>query len=251
MRLEVGTRSLPDTPRASSERSRDADPRLSLQINKENVNRAGYLCEYSSLPPSPTKGYSKKSRKKESCLKENDENKSPRSHYYAREIVKQVKENIHRREKKFLVEDHRKQFLKSPKPQVLPKHPQPKSATSVLRARDQNVEITKPTKIVASSCKKASTEKFTDRIKKKPPLSEAATRSDSTLGRLTLPLPSQSSSPNLVASLSQKHGLSRENIKRSYNVATLVSREDYLPASAFSAEEQQGVSCNFLFLFFH
>ncbi|ONK72686.1 uncharacterized protein A4U43_C04F22030 [Asparagus officinalis] len=232
-----------DTPRASSERSRDADPRLSLQINKENVNRAGCLCEYSSLPPSPTKGYSNKPRKKEGCLKENDENRSPRSHHYARGIVKQqVKENTQRGEKTFLVEDDRNRFLKSPKPQVLPKHPQPKPATtSVLRVRDQNVETTKPTKIVAGSCKKASTEKFTDRIKKNPPLSEAATRSDSTLlSRLTLPLPSQSSSPNLAASSSQKHGLSRENMKRSYDAATSVSREDYLPASAFSAEEQRG-----------
>lgn len=101
-RYEVGSRSLPDTPRVSSSRSWDSDPRLSLQLNKENTNRDmrefSHLCEVSadcSLPPSPLASMAK-SRKKDLGRRQN-ENKSPRSNHYAREIVKQVKESINSR----------------------------------------------------------------------------------------------------------------------------------------------------------
>ncbi|KAG1362454.1 hypothetical protein COCNU_10G006730 [Cocos nucifera] len=87
------------TPRMSSSRSWDSDPRFSLQLNKENTNRAmqefGHLSEVSgdsSLPPSPLPSMVK-SRKKDLGRHQN-ENKSPRSNYCAREIVKQVKESI-------------------------------------------------------------------------------------------------------------------------------------------------------------
>ncbi|XP_019709193.1 uncharacterized protein [Elaeis guineensis] len=95
-RDEMGSRSLPDTPRVSSARSWDSDPRFSLQLNKENTNRAmqefGHLCEVSgdsSLPPSPLP-----SMRKKDLGRHQNENKSPRSNYCAREIVKQVKESI-------------------------------------------------------------------------------------------------------------------------------------------------------------
>ncbi|XP_078166550.1 uncharacterized protein LOC144561466 isoform X2 [Carex rostrata] len=93
---DVGTRSLPDTPRASSDRSWDVDARLSLQIHRENPNsNISNSChsnvpvgEY-SLPPSPTH-YTMKPRRKYQ-----DENRSPRSRdYAAKEIVKQMKESI-------------------------------------------------------------------------------------------------------------------------------------------------------------
>ncbi|XP_043705418.1 uncharacterized protein LOC122655274 [Telopea speciosissima] len=94
VRYEVitGSRSLPDTPRISTaRRSADADPRLSLQINKENLmNLPEEITSRNSFSYSP---YSTKSRKKE--WRNGDENRSP-SHY-ARQIVKQVKDSVGRR----------------------------------------------------------------------------------------------------------------------------------------------------------
>ncbi|KAJ4759913.1 LOW protein: M-phase inducer phosphatase-like protein [Rhynchospora pubera] len=91
---DVGSQSLPDTPRASCTRSYDADARLSLQIHRENSNSSSNsshskvpVGEY-SLPPSPTH-YTMKHRRKYQ-----DENRSPRSREYAKEIVKQMKESI-------------------------------------------------------------------------------------------------------------------------------------------------------------
>ncbi|XP_028756342.1 uncharacterized protein LOC114715650 [Neltuma alba] len=75
------SRSLPETPRISSARRSDADPRLSLQINKENLG----LGEESELPRF---SFSKRKFEEQSC-------RSP-SHY-ARQIVKQVKESVSRR----------------------------------------------------------------------------------------------------------------------------------------------------------
>lgn len=81
-----GTRSLPETPRISSERRSDVDHRLSLQIPKEN-NVASEEIEFSSYLTA------KIARKRE--FRVDDENRSPG--HYARQIVKQVKESIHRR----------------------------------------------------------------------------------------------------------------------------------------------------------
>ncbi|KAK6936385.1 protein of unknown function DUF4378 [Dillenia turbinata] len=79
----IGTRSLPETPRISLSRKSDADPRLSLQINKDNMD-AGEEFELSTLR-----------MLKKSELKCSDENRSPGN--YARQIVKQVKESVSRR----------------------------------------------------------------------------------------------------------------------------------------------------------
>jgi Domain of unknown function (DUF4378)/DUF761-associated sequence motif len=91
---DVGCRSLPDTPRVSSAYSWDIDARHSLQIHRENSNSNTNSShsnvpfgEY-SLPPSPTH-YPMKPRRKYQ-----NENKSPRSREYAKEIVKQMKESI-------------------------------------------------------------------------------------------------------------------------------------------------------------
>nr|XP_010909856.1 uncharacterized protein LOC105035843 isoform X2 [Elaeis guineensis] len=100
-RYEMRSRSLPDTPRVSSARSWDSDPRLSLQLNKESTNKAmqefSYLCEVSgdySLPPSRSPSPCMAKSRKKDFGRHQDENRSPRSHYYGREIVKQVKESI-------------------------------------------------------------------------------------------------------------------------------------------------------------
>nr|CAD1843563.1 unnamed protein product [Ananas comosus var. bracteatus] len=101
-------RSLPDTPRASSARPWEVDPkRHSLQesssSNNNNNNKAGiqhefpYLCEAAGdylAPPHSPSVYAAKSKKKELRKHFQDENRSPRGQHYAREIVKQVKETI-------------------------------------------------------------------------------------------------------------------------------------------------------------
>ncbi|XWS61079.1 hypothetical protein CRYUN_Cryun07bG0095000 [Craigia yunnanensis] len=80
-----GTRSLPETPRISSARRSDVDHhhRLSLQINKENMSASEELV------------ISRLSSLKRKELKHEDENRSPG--HYARQIVKQVKENVSRK----------------------------------------------------------------------------------------------------------------------------------------------------------
>ncbi|XP_042503662.1 uncharacterized protein LOC122080857 [Macadamia integrifolia] len=91
----TGSRSLPDTPRISSARSSaDADPRLSLQINKENLMLLPEELQILSRNSFSYSPYSTKSRKKEWRQGEN-ENKSPS--YSARHIVKQVKDSVGRR----------------------------------------------------------------------------------------------------------------------------------------------------------
>ncbi|XP_030532878.1 uncharacterized protein LOC115742620 [Rhodamnia argentea] len=82
--VNVGTRSLPETPRMSSaRRSVDADRRLSLQISKENLVSSEEL-EFSRFTTL---------RRKE--FKSDDANRSPS--YYARHIVMQVKESVGRK----------------------------------------------------------------------------------------------------------------------------------------------------------
>ncbi|KAK4283114.1 hypothetical protein QN277_000105 [Acacia crassicarpa] len=77
----AASRSLPETPRISSARRSDADRRLSLQINKENLG----LGEELELPRF---SFSKRKFEEQSC-------RSP-SHY-ARQIVKQVRESVSRK----------------------------------------------------------------------------------------------------------------------------------------------------------
>ncbi|KAK7380219.1 hypothetical protein VNO78_32724 [Psophocarpus tetragonolobus] len=79
----AATRSLPETPRISSARRSDVDyhHRLSLQINKENMN----LGEDLELP--------RLSFSKKKC----DENSGRSPSHYARQIVKQVKESVSRK----------------------------------------------------------------------------------------------------------------------------------------------------------
>ncbi|PIN05613.1 hypothetical protein CDL12_21847 [Handroanthus impetiginosus] len=82
--ISIGTRSLPETPRISSARRSDVEyqtHRLSLQMNKENINE-----EFAE------KMVVRRGRFK---LQQQDENRSPG--HYAKQIVKQVKESVSRR----------------------------------------------------------------------------------------------------------------------------------------------------------
>ncbi|CAL9109360.1 unnamed protein product [Musa textilis] len=93
----VGSRSLPETPRVSSTWSREVEARLSLQLNRENTHKAVHGFGYSSEDyPLPSSASAARSRKKDHG-RHHDENKSPRSLYHAREIVKQVKESFNNR----------------------------------------------------------------------------------------------------------------------------------------------------------
>ncbi|XP_009413745.2 uncharacterized protein LOC103994986 [Musa acuminata AAA Group] len=93
----VGSRSLPETPRVSSTWSRDVEARLSLQLNEENTRKAVHGFGYSSADyPLPSSASAARSRKKDRG-RHHDENKSPKSLYRAREIVKQAKESFNNR----------------------------------------------------------------------------------------------------------------------------------------------------------
>ncbi|KAL2540114.1 hypothetical protein Adt_01092 [Abeliophyllum distichum] len=77
--FNYGARSLPETPRISSARRSDVEHRLSLQINKEN------FCEEIEFQKMGTRREFRKE----------DENRNPGQ--YARQIVKQIKENVTRK----------------------------------------------------------------------------------------------------------------------------------------------------------
>lgn len=257
---EVGSRSLPDTPRVSSARSWDSDPRLSLQLNKENTNRAiqefGHLCEVSgdcSLPPSPLPSMAK-SRKKDLGRNQN-ENKSPRSNYHAREIVKQVKESISSRKggsrDEIEVRSGQKascspsnypppscsspprvRFLEparsKPVKDIIPSSQQPQRFT---RPRSPPPSLPSSNSFIAkgnvepmavkrspSKSKKGSYEGFTGRIKKLHPATETAARPDSL------------SSPSQPPSVLQKH-LSEKKCSSIPSFATVKRKEASPPPS--------------------
>lgn len=97
-RYESGIRSLPDTPRISSARRSDAGPRLSLQLNKENVeipdlNFYSRSVSKDGFAASSSFCTSRKLKTRDGRFYE--ESRSPSTH--AREIVKQVKEGVSRR----------------------------------------------------------------------------------------------------------------------------------------------------------
>ncbi|KAG9452116.1 hypothetical protein H6P81_005020 [Aristolochia fimbriata] len=97
-RYESGSRSLPDTPRMSSaRRSTDVDPRYSLQLNKENntCNEAAAASYSSPFSTRRLSGSGKIRRDMKLMMAKpqlEDGKISPSK--YAREIVRQVKENV-------------------------------------------------------------------------------------------------------------------------------------------------------------
>ncbi|URD79373.1 hypothetical protein MUK42_18681 [Musa troglodytarum] len=200
--VDAGSRSLPETPRASSGRYCDVDPRFSLQFNNENTNKVvqeiGHLRDFSG---------------------HQDENKNRSSHHNAREFTKQVKESISIRKgggdgsgrgrgrrhsgedeskskskrtrpagKKLSMEDPpsprsspqtRKLEIASgtKKPIMLPRKPLQLQATDRLppsRTYRDHGEA-KALKKVLDKCKKADNERFTERIRK-PAQSPTTTR---------------------------------------------------------------------------
>ncbi|XP_068651248.1 uncharacterized protein [Aristolochia californica] len=97
-RYESGSRSLPDTPRISMTRRSDVDSRLSLQHNKENTDVPEFnYRRVSREAPSSSSPFSlrRSGSRRDAKLKPYEESKSPSK--YAREIVKQAKENVSRR----------------------------------------------------------------------------------------------------------------------------------------------------------
>ncbi|RWV95939.1 hypothetical protein GW17_00041390 [Ensete ventricosum] len=96
---DAGSRSLPETPRVSSATSCDVDPRFSLQLNKSTRKAmkeelSYFLKVIGNHLPSPPSAYSATRSRKKDFVWHQDENRIPRSHRYAREIVEQVKESI-------------------------------------------------------------------------------------------------------------------------------------------------------------
>ncbi|KAM3382143.1 hypothetical protein P3S68_007716 [Capsicum galapagoense] len=95
--ITAGTLSLPDTPRISLARRSDVDHhhhRLSLQINKENMVDVFEFSDSSSTGGSRRKTSSWKRR---SFHQDENENQTRSPGYYARQIVKQVKESVSRK----------------------------------------------------------------------------------------------------------------------------------------------------------
>ncbi|KAL3524217.1 hypothetical protein ACH5RR_017051 [Cinchona calisaya] len=82
--ISTGTLSLPETPRISLARRSDAEHRLSLQISKENIGEEFDFSAYKAK---------KLARRISEESKREDENIRRGGQYYARQIVKQVKES--------------------------------------------------------------------------------------------------------------------------------------------------------------
>lgn len=189
-----GSLSLPDTPRASSERARDAEPRFSLQFNREDSSygmqelgsclREPYRDCSSSLHPS-------KSSKKYSFT---DENAFPRNENLARERVIQMRRNIHKRERSFGSNENvlpsrrnipieskyvkKNSYMKqlktltvlkppptfsSPKPVLSkPKEEVPKPSLKLLKPKAAEARALK---MEPGKCRKPEYERFTEKIK--------------------------------------------------------------------------------------
>ena len=208
----TGTCSLPETPRISSARRSDVDHhhRLSLQINKENLNHSEDL-EFSRF------SYL---RRKELRPDQDENNRSPSQ--YARQIVNQMKEKVSRkvglditntinnRDSQFkskksskgfnkIVEESSpsKQYHSSSTPSCSPRlrifEPKTKpSTTPPPSTKDKALHSSKPLSLQSSplnvkpkpqplqhqgqksiqKCKKSSTERFGQRLKKPPQTSD-------------------------------------------------------------------------------
>ncbi|OAY74657.1 hypothetical protein ACMD2_02376 [Ananas comosus] len=204
-------RSLPDTPRASSARPWEVDPkRHSLQesssSNNNNNNKAGiqhefpYLCEAAGdnlAPPHSPSVYAAKSKKKELRKHFQDENRSPRGQHYAREIVKQVKETIisqRRAVSEEVLAKSKRTFRPMAEkraapddmpPPPFPAPPPPSSVSSPAihpQKRRGHVEA----KAMAAK-RESYNARFTERIKKPPPPPRYRLQGDGALLLLTTP----------------------------------------------------------------
>lgn len=189
-----GTRSLPETPRITfARRSGDSDPRLSIQsnscINKENVNlnvrgnlsasamqelKTAFL-DYSSSSYSPSLVLPTKAEKEEfDCRKKarhmvGEQTNSPSR--YAKEIVRQMKDSVvsRRIEKGRSTASRQNQTppstLCSPRaiqvPEVSERKPTPSTS------KNQTTPKPKP----SPKCKKVSSDRFNERLKKPPVVS--------------------------------------------------------------------------------
>ncbi|XP_055828804.1 uncharacterized protein LOC129896852 [Solanum dulcamara] len=102
--ITTGTLSLPETPRISLARRSDVDHhhqqqhqhhhRLSLQINKENM---GDAFEFSDSSSAASVGRKMSRSNRRGFYQQENENQTRSPGYYARQIVKQVKESVSRK----------------------------------------------------------------------------------------------------------------------------------------------------------
>ncbi|KAH0686319.1 hypothetical protein KY289_017074 [Solanum tuberosum] len=99
--ITTGTLSLPETPRISLARRSDVDHhqrhqhhRLSLQINKENM---GDAFEFSDSSSTTSVGRKMARNNRMSFYQQENDNQTRSPGYYARQIVKQVKESVSRK----------------------------------------------------------------------------------------------------------------------------------------------------------
>ncbi|WOL15929.1 hypothetical protein Cni_G24711 [Canna indica] len=200
---DAGSRSLPETPRVSSSsvRSGHEYPRLSLQLSKENSSKSEVTTGDYSLPRSPLACTPTMPRKKD-LGRHHDENKSPRSRHYAREIIEQVKESITCRRgggggdeikfsklSKTIRPSTEKKLSMSTDPPS-PSSPihitalskkagygiRKSSALPLQPLQPPALDEEKTNKIVLNKCKKADNERFTERIRKQtqPPTTLAS-----------------------------------------------------------------------------
>ncbi|CAL9202852.1 unnamed protein product, partial [Musa hybrid cultivar] len=143
--VDAGSRSLPETPRVSSATSCDVDPRFSLQLNKSTT-------------------YSATRSMKNEFVWHQDENRSPRSHRYAREIVEQVKEILEIRNND--IKDGTKKSRTLP-PKSLRSQATDHMSSSRTSIGTPDYGEAKTVKMVLSKCKKADNDRFTERIIRK------------------------------------------------------------------------------------
>lgn len=98
--ITTGTLSLPETPRISLARRSDVEQqqhhhhRLSLQINKENM---GDAFEFSDSSSTSSVGRKMSRYNRRNIYEQENENQTRSPGYYARQIVKQVKESVSRK----------------------------------------------------------------------------------------------------------------------------------------------------------
>lgn len=178
--VDVGSRSLPESPRASSVRCHDVDRRLSLQVTSRSMHESNRLYDVNSadysLPPSPNSW-------KKDLRRYHDENKSPRSHHHGREmLIKRVKERPNNRRRDDEIKSKSRRNRPPEKGVIPPTADQPPPSTYdndakkpltppreplPSRSLDQlpsSKTLKKP--VVQNKCKKADFERFTGRIRK-------------------------------------------------------------------------------------
>ncbi|KAG0456982.1 hypothetical protein HPP92_022139 [Vanilla planifolia] len=190
----LGSHSLPDSPRTSSEKPQNTGPRYSLQLNKENNNRA--TVDFGSIrEPSSGRSFSGPPKLRYSTSKkENSEHtEENREQFYTRKVVRHLNGGISKRDGTCLrygndevVSPRKNNAVQSNKSVKLPKTllrqeqiAYCSSAKAVLfkptkisreSSPQQRIELQhKVLKLETIKCNKASFERFTKRLNEQHP----------------------------------------------------------------------------------